>query len=152
MFTKDRLMSNDCDLITYKTQSFTEFDISHIRKLVHQSVGETRDTVEYRTAEEMAFYQKFTAVKGFASVSPVYKDNATWIILVPNGWSLNYAVVSDIMRLHDNPPQEDKWAKWTFWIKSRRWSLPIFLAFIAIPILAKYVEWILLIVNYIIGN
>ena len=42
----------------------------------------------------------------------------------------------------DNPPPKDYWKGITDWFKSKPWSVPVFFALVALPLLVTWVEMI----------
>lgn len=50
------------------------------------------------------------------------------------------------LHLYDNPPPKDYWAEKLKWFRSKRWSLPILVLTVVVPLLTSWlqiIEWII---------
>ena len=128
------------ELREFKTYKVSEKEIEVLQDLsrnfhngnVHVRFDSLPSVSNLTESEKQVIRQRFLTY-GFTDGG----DSGTEIISVEGHEYLDY--------LH-NPPLKDYWEEYTAWFKSKRWSIPVLLLVVGVPLLTSWlqiVQWIL---------
>lgn len=142
--------------ITYKQLTFDQADIRLIKNMAEDECL-TPPWLSQLAAESdhpnwRAFFQKFRDVGGFDNydVTSTDQDGLTDV----HNWLVNQPVADQILALWANPPEEppvDHIEQTTRWFRSKKWFVPIWLLFVAVPALIGYLTLLKMLVNWFTG-